>query len=183
MGHLPGPFSSATVFAFSWCTFATLMNHFYPTAETPKPAEPAPSSDDTGFQFFGFGPWALVIGFLQILALCMTAIYCLGFLKKPKEEAEAGVLEEVPEPVKVPPKKETTCCAAPLGGMSKSSAKPALRRAASASDMHKEYLAKLKPEKPAPKFPTAKELHQEYLGSIHKKPAAGPAVTRSATSH
>jgi len=156
------------------------MSHFYPTAETPKPAEPAPSSDDTGFQFFGFGPWALVIGFLQILALCTTAIYCLGFLKKPKEEAEAGVLEEVPEPVKVTPKKETTCCAAPL---SKSSAKPALRRSASASDMHKEYLAKLKPEKPAPKFPTAKELHQEYLGSIHKKPAAGPAVTRSATSH
>mmetsp|Transcript_79711 Transcript_79711/g.146609 ORF Transcript_79711/g.146609 Transcript_79711/m.146609 type:complete len:158 (+) Transcript_79711:63-536(+) len=156
MSHLPGPFTSATVFLFSWCTFATLMSHFYPTAETPKPAEPAPSSDDTGFQFFGFGPWALVIGFLQILALCTTAIYCLGFLKKPKEEAEAGVVEEVPEPVKVPPKKETTCCAAPL---SKSSAKPALRRSASASDMHKEYLA-----------------------SIHKKPAA-PAVTRSETTH
>mmetsp|Transcript_1505 Transcript_1505/g.3006 ORF Transcript_1505/g.3006 Transcript_1505/m.3006 type:complete len:163 (-) Transcript_1505:103-591(-) len=162
MSHLPGPFTSATVFGFSWCTFATLMSHFYPTAETgsaPKPAEPVPSSDDQGFQIFGFGPWTLVLGFLWILALCMAGIYCLGFLKKPKEEAEAGVVEEVPEPVKVPPKKETTCCAAPLGGMSKSSAKPALRRAASASDMHKEYLA-----------------------SIHKKPAA-PAVTRSETTH
>mmetsp|Transcript_18138 Transcript_18138/g.33754 ORF Transcript_18138/g.33754 Transcript_18138/m.33754 type:complete len:182 (-) Transcript_18138:113-658(-) len=181
MGHLPGPFSSATVFAFSWCTFATLMNHFYPTAETPKPAEPAPSSDEGGFQLFGFGPLTLVLGLLDILALAWAAIYWLGFSSKPGPEEEEK--EEVPEPVKVPPKKETTCCAAPLGGMSKSSAKPALRRAASASDMHKEYLAKLKPEKPAPKFPTAKELHQEYLGSIHKKPAAGPAVTRSATSH
>jgi len=154
------------------------MSHFYPTAETPKPAEPAPSSDEGGFQLFGFGPLTLVLGLLDILALAWAAIYWLGFSSKPGPEEEEK--EEVPEPVKVTPKKETTCCAAPL---SKSSAKPALRRSASASDMHKEYLAKLKPEKPAPKFPTAKELHQEYLGSIHKKPAAGPAVTRSATSH